>query len=364
MTLSNSDLFLINRGGTDYSVSFDKVMADIDGLITIGDGEITINEADGTPVGKFSVNQAGDATITLPQVVIPESLHPKGFINVGMPAPADPEHGDIYIQSTGGAGDVTADASFAPGITGTVEEGVFVIFGVDNLWHDGGQANPTTVQTDWNETDVTSNAFLKNKPDLQAEVDAKAGDGAIEVNAGAGLIATGQNATANQKTGTTRTIAAVVGDGITIDGSGGISIDPSFDLNGNITAPNDGTLTLNDSDGNTVGTFTADQAGDTTVTLPKGFTGDYNDLNNKPVIGNGQLELKTSDGTSIGTFTANQDASETFTLPAPPVVNDGKLEMQDPTGTTKVTFSANQAGDQNAAVYLKDSYIQHLPVLS
>jgi hypothetical protein len=364
MTLSNSDLFLVNRSGTDYSVSFDKVMADIDGLITVGDGEITLTEADGTPVGKFTVNQAGDATIALPQVVIPESLHPKGFINVALPAPADPEHGDIYIQSSGGAGAVTADPSFSPGIGGTVEEGVFVIYGVDDKWHAGGQANPTTVQSDWTETDQTSDAFIQNKPDLQAEVDAKAGDGAINVEAGAGLIATGQNATANQKGDSTRTIAAVVGDGITIDGSGGISIDPSFNLDGNVTAANDGTLTIKDSDGNSVGTFTADQAGDTTVSLPKGFDGDYESLDNKPAINNGKLTVKYSDGTEAVTFTANQDADEILTLPAAATVNDGKLNLQDPTGATQVVFSANQAGDQNAVVYIKDSYIQNLPALS
>ena len=365
MTLSNTDLFLVNRAGTDYSVSFDKVMADIDGLITVGDGEITLTQSDGTPVGKFTVNQAGDATIALPQVVIPESLHPKGFINVEDTAPADPEHGDIYIQHD--AVDPvtkTPDASFV-GLAGqTVDEGVFVIFGVDDKWHAGGQANPTTVQSNWTETDVTSDAFIQNKPDLQAEIDAKAGDGAINVNAGAGLIATGQNATANQAGDSTRTLAVVVGDGITIDGSGGISIDPSFNLDGSVTAPNDGTLTINDSDGVAVGTFTADQAGDTTVTLPRGFSGDYNDLSNQPVIGDGQLELKAADGTSIGTFTANQVAGETFTLPAPPVVNDGKLNLQDPTGATQAVFSANQAGDQNVAVYIKDSYIQNLPTLS
>ena len=330
MTLSNTDLFLVNRGGTDYSVSFDKVFADIEGAIPVGDGRITVEQFDGTEVGSFTVNQAGDGIITLPQVVIPESLHPKGFINVGMPAPADPEHGDIYIQSTGGAGSVTADSSFAPGITGEVEEGVFVLFGVDDKWHAGGQANPTAVKTDWEETDQTSDAFLLNKPDLQAEVDAKAGDGAIEVNAGAGLIATGQNATANQKTGTTRTIAVVVGDGITIDGSNGISIDPSFNLDGNVTAANDGKLTIKDDDGNTVGEFTADQAGDTEVTLPKGFSGDYADLDN---------------------------------IPPAATVNDGKLNFRDHNGAAKFSFSANQAGDQDVYVYMKDSYIQNLPTL-
>ena len=326
MTLSNSDLFLVSRGGKDYSISYDKIFADIDGNITVGDATITIEDSEGNTVGSFTTNQAGDASITLPQVVIPESLHPKGFINVEVPAPANPEHGDIYIQHD--AGDPvakTADASFN-GLAGqTVEEGVFVIFGVDDLWHAGGQANPTAVKTDWEETDQTSDAFLLNKPDLQAEVGKFAGNGAIEVEAGAGLIATGQNATANQDIRTTRTIAAVVGDGITIDGSDRISIDFTYNWDSLVTAPNDGTLTINNADGSVAGTFSADQAGPTTVTLPKG---DYNDLNNKPVIG------------------------------------DGKLNLQDPTGAIKVTFSANQAGDQNAAVYLKDSYIQNLPVLS
>ena len=364
MTLANSDLFLVNRGGTDYNVTFEKVMADIDGLITIGDGEITLTESDGTPVGKFTVNQAGDATIALPQVVIPESLHPKGFINVEDTAPTA-AHGDIYIQHD--ANDPVAktpDASF-DGLQGqTVEEGVFVVFGVDDKWHAGGQANPTVEQTDWAETDVTSNAFLKNKPDFQSEIDAKSGDGAIQIEAGVGLIATGQNATANQKGDTTRTIAAVVGDGITIDAGGGISIDPSFNLDGNVTAPNDGTLTINDSDGVAVGTFTANQAGNTNVTLPKGFSGDYADLDNKPVIGDGHLTILDSDGTTLADFSANQTSSENLRLPAPPVVNDGKLNLQDPKGATKIIFSANQSGDQNASVYIKDSYIQNLPVLS
>ena len=329
MTVSNSDLFLINRGGTDYSVSFEKIFADIDANITIGDGTITFKEANGTTVGSFTTNQAGDAEITLPQVVIPESLHPKGFINVEDPAPADPEHGDIYIQHDAmNPVAKTPDASFV-GLSGqTVEEGVFVIFGVDDLWHAGGQANQVQTQADWDETDATEAAYIKNKPDFQAEVDAKAGNGAIEVNAGAGLIATGQNAFANQNTNTTRTLAVVVGDGISIDGSGAVIIDPSFNLDGNITAPNDGVLTINDSDGNSVGTFTADQASNTTVTLPKGFSGSYDDLTEKPDI------------------------------------HDGKLQLTDPTGSTMVVFSANQDSDQTASVYLKDSYIQNLPVLS
>ena len=134
----------------------------------VGDGEITIKDSDGNPVGTFNVNQASDQDILLPEVVIPESLHPKGFINVEDPAPANPEHGDIYIQHKVDLSDGISDASFAPGIpTGTaVEEGTFVMYGVDDLWHAGGNANSTQVQSDWTETNNTEPSFIQNKPDI------------------------------------------------------------------------------------------------------------------------------------------------------------------------------------------------------
>lgn len=97
--------------------------------------------------------------------------------------------------------------------------------------------------------------------------------------------------------------------------------------------PGDGTLRLKDSDGKTVGTFTANQAGDTNVTLPKGFTGSwddlndkpttfppsdhshsYNDLSDKPEINNGKLTFKDSKGDIVGEFTANQKGNTTIEL--------------------------------------------------
>ena len=99
------------------------------------------------------------------------------------------------------------------------------------------------------------------------------------------------------------------------------------------------------------------------MTLPAGFSGDFDDLDNQPTIGNGTLTLKTSGGTKLGDFSANQTSSEEWVLPAPPVVNDGQLQLQDPKGVTQATFSANQSGNQPVAVYLKDGYIQNLPTL-
>ena len=64
----------------------------------------------------------------------------------------------------------------------------------------------------------------------------------------------------------------------------------------------DGTLTVKDGNGVTVDTFTANQVGDTTITLP---SGDYNDLINKPTIGDATITLKLN-GTTQGSFTTNQ----------------------------------------------------------
>lgn len=343
MTLSSSDLFIINRSGTDFSVSWDQIFTEVDANITIGDGTITIKDSDGNVVGSFTTNQDGDADIVLPQVVIPDSLHPKGFINVKDPAPAGPEHGDIYIQYNDGNGDVTADASFAPGITGVVEEGTFVIFGVDDNWHAGGQANQIQVQADWTETDQTSPAFIQNKPNIESIVDTQAGDGAININAGVGLIATGQNATANQKTETTRTLAAKVADGISINLDGAISIDPNFNLDANVTAPGNGQINVEPGVGlSATGTnATANQVGDTTRTLSV-RTGAGLDFD---LLGN--LIIDPS---------FNLDGNVT----AP---GNGKLNFNDPKGTTLSTFSANQSTDEDVSVYVKDNYIQNLPSL-
>ena len=145
----------------------------------VGDGQITLKDADGNPVGQFTVNQASDQDIILP--AIPDSLHPKGFINVDDPAPANPEVGDIYIQHKDDVSDGISDASFAPGIpTGTaVEEGTFVMYGADLQWHAGSKSTSTQVQSNWNETNTTEPSFIQNKPDIDGMIDAKVNDGKL-----------------------------------------------------------------------------------------------------------------------------------------------------------------------------------------
>jgi len=164
------DVYFNLRSGKFYEPlpgdNFKELPASTTDDLSIGDGRISIVDSDGNAVGNFTVNQTGDTTISLPQVVIPEALSPKGFINVANTAPANPSTGDIYMQHTDAGTAVTADASFAPGITGQVEEGEFVVFTVNGTWANGGQASSTQEQSDWNETDITSAAYINNKPTI------------------------------------------------------------------------------------------------------------------------------------------------------------------------------------------------------
>ena len=66
-------------------------------------------------------------------------------------------------------------------------------------------------------------------------------------------------------------------------GSSG-SFDGDYNNLDNKPVIGDGTITINNADGSQNATFTVTQTGDTTVTLPAGFSGDYDDLINKPAV--------------------------------------------------------------------------------
>ena len=107
------------------------------------------------------------------------------------------------------------------------------------------------------------------------------------------------------------------------------------------------TIALSDTVG--IGSFKTNQKGDQRITLPRysTFSGDYNDLTNKPAAGaapnDGKLTIKNSDGSEAGSFTANQAGNTDITLPAGP--NDGKLTIKNSDGSEAGSFTANQAGN-------------------
>lgn len=170
--------------------------------------------------------------------------------------------------------------------------------------------------------------------DLSGIVNAYANDGKLTIKDSAGNSL--GTFTANQSGDTDITITGGGGSG------GSINWD---DIVGKPTV-GDGVLTIKDSNNSTIATFTANQEGPTEVTIP---AGSYDDLTNQPTIGDGILTIKNFDGSALGTFTANQTTSSEITLPSvsfndlgdQPVIGDGTLTIKQGV-TTLGTFTANQ----------------------
>jgi hypothetical protein len=98
---------------------------------------------------------------------------------------------------------------------------------------DGGVAKePTAAQMEYGELAVNYNAadpvlFLKDSANgiiRVSNLGPEANDGAININAGNGLLATGDNATANQVADTTRVLTVVAETGYGLDVASGIRI--------------------------------------------------------------------------------------------------------------------------------------------
>ena len=184
MALIATDLLVINRGGVDYKApaselpEFDSsaletlIQANADNIASNADAISKLKLGSLTDVNAIGstnqvLTQLADGSFGLATIAIPEALHPKGFINVENAAPADPAHGDIYIQHKDDQSSAIADASFT-GISGkTIKEGTFVIFGVDDYWHAGGNAVSTSetpdLQTVINEGGVFTNGTITAK---------------------------------------------------------------------------------------------------------------------------------------------------------------------------------------------------------
>jgi len=217
--------------------------------------------------GDYLVKLA-DGTHGFTALPTPPSLNPMGYIDVSEPAPANPSVGDFYQQHRVDLGDAVASANFIGIVGETAVEGQAVLYGADNQWHLGTSGTPAQKQSDWNQSDVNEVDYIKNKPvigggvieliddttnlligdinvnqenneviriptfsgdyaDLTNKPDI--GDGSIQVNAGSGLTASGDNATANQAGNTIRTISLNSGNGLTINaGDNSVEIDLNY----------------------------------------------------------------------------------------------------------------------------------------
>lgn len=200
---------------------------------TIPRGE---NGTDGTPgadgvtpdvsVGTTTTGDAGtNASVTNTGVA------PNVVLNFTIPRGADGTGAGTVTEVQAGNGINVADGTTTPTVSAVAGDNTITVDG-DGIKVNTGNL-PAGVQSNWTETDNTSAAFIQNKPTIPAA----ANDGQINVNAGNGLTATGDNATANQAGNTTRTLTVQAADNTITVAAGGISVNT-----GNLPAPATPTL--------------------------------------------------------------------------------------------------------------------------
>ena len=110
----------------------------------------------------------------------------------------------------------------------------------------------------------------------------------------------------------------------------------------NLPTVNDGVLTLTDSLGNIVGTFSANQAANVALSLPAGFSGEWGDITSKPDVfppDNNLVDIGLDDLNDVsaagneGDYLVKLDnGSHGFTaLPTPPSLNPlGYIDVSEP----------------------------------
>ena len=177
-------------------------------------------------VGTTTTGAAGtDASVTN------TGTAPNVVLNFTIPRGADGTGAGTVTEVQAGNGINVADGTSTPTVSAVAGDNTITVDG-DGIKVNTGNL-PGQTQSDWTEADTNDPAFIQNKPTIPAA----AGDGEINVNAGNGLTATGDNATADQAGNTTRTLAVQAADNTITVAAGGISVNT-----GNLPAPATPTL--------------------------------------------------------------------------------------------------------------------------
>ena len=345
-TIGNAQLTIATYGGTNATNTFTAnatsnvtitlpqiSYGDLSNLPSIGNGALVIqayNNSGASSTGSYTANQTGSSTITLPQIRYGD-LSGRPSIGNGTISIVQPGAGTqtFTVNQTGNTtitlkNDNTVPAVGNGAINVNAGNGITASGSNATANQSGATTRTLTAKAGDNTITVDSAGIKVNKGNLGIP---SVGNGAINVNAGNGLSASGSNATANQSSATTRTLSAKAGDNtITVD-SAGIKVNK-----GNLGIPSVGNGAINVNAGNGLSASgsnaTANQSGATTRTLSakagdNTITVDSAGIKvNKgnlgiPSVGNATITLR-SYGENVNansTFTTNQSSNETITLP-------------------------------------------------
>ena len=279
------------------------------GTITSSSGnDAQIPVADATNAGLFTAAQKTKL----------DGISAGADVNVATNLTEETNDTQVIIRSSTGT-DVTIDPASSTGAGCMSKAQAERLAGIAV----GAEAN---VQSDWNESDTTSDAFIQNKPSISAA----ANDGKMTIAAGNGLqkgVSDPTNFSANQSVDNTMTFSAKAGNNtITVD-SDGIKVNTAnlptvsagngqINVNGGngITASGDN-ATANQSS-NTTRTLSV-KAGNNTITVDSdGVKVNTANLGMPGAANNGAINVEGGNGISASgaNATANQSTATTRTL--------------------------------------------------
>lgn len=180
------------------------------------------------------------------------------------------------------------------------------------------------VQSDWNVTDNTSDAFIKNKPSLATVATTGDYDDLTNKPTLATVATSGSYNDLTNKP----TIPTVNNATLTIQKNGTsvgtFTANSSTNATANITVPTKTSDLTNDSSFATTGEVTSAVDGLAATLATVATTGSYNDLANKPTIptvNNATLTIQKN-GTTVNTFTANASSNVTANITVPTKTSD------------------------------------------
>lgn len=178
---------------TDISGDLATLEASLQGEIQAGDNTVQANvDVVSAAVAALQLNDLTDCNVAtpaadtiltfsngewvaLPNPFVEQEVKFKGTIDVSSQNAPAAVAGDTYIQHRTDESAGTAGSSWTGFDGESVVEGQYVMKGADSAWHKGASIEDVSqVQSDWNVTDASSGAYIKNKinPYTKAEVDA------------------------------------------------------------------------------------------------------------------------------------------------------------------------------------------------
>ena len=220
------------------------------------------------------------------------------------------------------------------------------------------------VQSDWGQSDETADDFIKNKPTIPT-----VNDGTLSIQVG---TAQAQTFTANQSGDTSVTIpmASQNADGLmsstdktkldTVDSGAEVNVQADWDqidedaddfIKHKPTIPtvNDGTLSIQVGSAQAQ-TFTANQSGNTSVTIPMATQQDDGMMSSTDKTKLDNIEADAEKNVQAN-WTEEDSSADSYiqNKPTIPTVNDGTLSIQVGTSAAQ-TFTANQAANTSVTI--------------